>query len=379
MARIIVHIGGAKCGSTAIQLFLQANRRRLATANYIAPDTDLAFGTHLPANQVWFFQGLIVHPSDQQAREKQASNFSKLRSGLFNLIEKQKAKHQPWAGSVKSVPTILLSAENLSNPNQIHRHFADLAKDFDIEVILYIRRQEDAFMSGWQQWFMKTEDSLDRWIQESSGFFTDWRKTIETWKTVGEGKLTVRLFDRSVLVGGDVVKDYCDTLGFVPARYDMPKADANVTYGAHIAQLMHDCRETFVDTHDIFFEHMLYRMKIDAAHKHPGEVIFTREQIEAVRARYAEDNAWIKENYFPDLDRDELFLPLDYDKLSMPSQDVMNRRNLEVLDAILENAPAMRADFPTIDPEGDPEAVRREIAAATIPLIYRLKAEANEK
>lgn len=360
--KLFVHIGGAKCGSTSIQTFLAVNRTSLADRNMIVPGPEMTPDDGRSGNQIWFFQNLIGKPDAGDV----------LSTQLDGLI----AAHQQGHGGQKTdaAPSILVSAENLSNPNGLHEIFGSLIECYDVHVLLYIRRQEDAYMSGWQQWFVKTNDDLDRWIEQTTGFFTDWRKTILDWEGIGAASVTVRLFERGLLANQDVVEDYCGWLGLESQNYRLPGADVNVTQGAHIAQLMHDCRALFANEHDTFFEHKLFEMKIASAAKRSGEVIFTREQIETVRARYVADNAWIKETYFPDLARDDLFPRIDYESVSKPDQTEINRRNIAVLTELVMKMLNAEVDYSSIPVTDQPGVSRKKIAVLTGFITRMLKA-----
>lgn len=381
MTRLIVHIGGAKCGSTAIQSFLRNNRDSLAEQSFIAANTDLTSDMGHQADQVWFFQRLAedaeATSGNHEASVRKAAGL--LKSRLNGVLRKHRKRRRSSWFSKPSACTILLSAENLSNQNGLHEVFGLLERYFEVELVLYIRRQEDMFMSGWQQWFAKVEDDLDAWIPKTSGFFCDWKQTIESWESVHPRKFDIRLFDRSSLTNGDVKTDYCGLVGLDPANFHIAEGDTNVTHGSHIARLMHDCREMYENnTHDTYFEHLLFRLDITAAAKRPNEVIFTPSQLRAIRARYAEDNAWIRARYFPDLPRKDLFPELDYSKLSYPDQSEINDRNRQVIHQILQKVPIGLCDLPAIDEAATPDVMRAQIAAATIDLVQRLKRDGYE-
>ncbi|MEM7237179.1 MAG: hypothetical protein AAF501_05075 [Pseudomonadota bacterium] len=365
--RLLVHIGGAKCGSTSIQTFAALNRRRLLTEGVLVPTPQMTFERSPDGDQVWFFQNLIGQQDGPRI----------LGERLEALIEENGAQRRGFFGGSRAKPRVLLSAENLSNPNGLHKTFAALANDFEIHVLLYIRRQEDAFMSGWQQWFVKTEADLDQWIDQTTGFFADWRRTINDWMSIGATTMNVRLFDRSLLEKQDLVHDFLHWISVRPARLKFHNSFVNVSHGAHIAELMHDCRALFTGQHDTFFEHQLFEMKIKSAAKRSGEVVFTREQIEKVRARYQDDNAWIKERYFPDLERDVLFPPMDYSKVSKPDQAEINRRNRAVISELIAKMPDSVEGRETLALQDPAGLDRNGISALMMKVIGELKVSAS--
>ena len=373
MTRLVVHIGGGKCGSTAIQQFLRNNRDRLQSEGFIVPGERMTTTTDQPANQVWFFQGLLNYPGNIPLGWDSLGPIGAAR--LRGLLNKCLGDYHQTKRARVCEPTILLSAENLSNPSGLHRVFTNLTKDFDVEIVLYVRRQEESYMSAWQQWFVKTESNLDDWITNNTAFFANWKETIQSWETVCARKFSVRIYDRNELVNSDIVHDYCDVLRIDPTIFRLPDGDANVTTGVHIAHLMHDCREMFEGPHDVYFQNILARRASKSAAKHPGESLFSTQQLEAVREKHAKDNTWVKERYFPNLDRSELFGTVDHSKARTPDWEEMNRRNLEVLHDIVDHSPNTAARVPDIDLSRAPDRVRRDIAEATMAVIKQLKSE----
>ncbi len=373
MTRLIVHIGGAKCGSTAIQNFAWSNQTALRDHGIIVPNTDMAIGMDQPADQVWFFHSLFLEMDDTEPPLSVKDAAGRVASKIRQILVEDRKYHRGGTAPPPPPSAIFLSAENLSNKNGLHAVFELLAQDFEMEIILYIRRQEDMFMSGWQQWFMKITDDLDTWIAQNNPFFCDWKQTIMDWESVGADRLTVRLFDRASLEAGDVVADFCKVVGLDPADFEFPTIEVNVSHGVHIAQLIHDSRAMYANEHDTYFEHLLYRYKISAAAKRPDEILFTPDQLRTIRGRFSDDNAWIRARYFPDLGRADLFPELDYERLSCPDQAEINRRNREVLAQILQQVPIDPGTLPAIDDDAAPDVTRAQIAAATIELVSRLK------
>lgn len=315
---LIVHIGGAKAGSTSIQDLLYVNRPVLAEGGILAPDTELEMsGTQ--ANQVWFFEKIKQLPNPQQVLVE------KLDALCANHVKERRSRPR----------AIILSAENLSNHKDPASLFAAVMEKYRVQVVLYARRQEDAYQAAWQQWFVKSGLGLDQWLNRTDGFFCDWHTIVSRWEKVAPGNLTIRLFEKELLTDGDVVSDFCSLFLREFSNLRPSKRDMNVSFGVHVSDLYASLGGFFSNIHDTRIDNLLYKHDVKAARKVPNEWIFSKAQIDFIHARHASGNASLKTTYFSDLQRDTLFAPLPADSIFGVSQEVINRRNIAVLAELL--------------------------------------------
>lgn len=316
---LIVHIGGAKSGSTAIQEFLFGNRNALHEMGLAVPDTEFSLGSGR-SNQIWFFQDLV---------EKEIAGT--LEASL--IVEKQvDALWSSFTATPGVRPRgIILSAENLANNNGLHQTFVALKKRFRICLVLYVRRQEEFYHSAWQQWFVKRRPSIDSWLHDWNGEWCDWAGTLERWESIEPDMIAVRLFERSALIGGDIIDDFCSVIGLDVNSFRRPVGDMNVTLGVHVSELYHSMSDIFEGLHDHSVEAHFVQFGGKAAHKRPHEWLFSREQFEFIRLRHLAGNARVKNTYFPELQRKELFPKIPDTDTFRPPQSEMHQRNLGVL------------------------------------------------
>ena len=190
-ANVILHIGAAKTGSSAIQSFLKKNHLAFSKLGYVVPDSVLGLTQAVTGEHVWAFQERIA-ANDQDGLCARLAAAAKL------------------AGDGK---TLLISAENLSNMGN-HRFLKKFAEAYDIKVVLYIRRQDDLLTSAWQQWHCKVEQDFQAWLLKGIRLYGHWDRLANDWETVaGPGKVSVRLFDRATMVGGDLLYDFAGCIG----------------------------------------------------------------------------------------------------------------------------------------------------------------------
>src|SRR4051812_13585660 len=133
---LLLHIGANKTGSSAIQEFLRFHFEALARHGVIVAPSDLMRGGPVTGQHVPFLEHLRF---DMAFGRKIVTE----RIGLL-------MRDLPERG------TLVISAENLSNLNGTHELFADSIPKHNVQIVLYIRRQDELLVSAWQQWGSKT-------------------------------------------------------------------------------------------------------------------------------------------------------------------------------------------------------------------------------
>jgi hypothetical protein len=191
---VYLHIGHGRCGSTSIQNFAGRERTELAARGLVYPsDTEMGFPVCVGGNA-------------------QAIYKARRQPGTLELV-KDYLDGQPQTN-------FLLSSEWLLYPEELLvGELADAlnTENRTVKVIAYVREQREWLMSRYAQavkskrWTL----SLDEYMREA--FETPgldytylFRRVADA---VGRERMTVRLFDRSHLIGGDVRSDIFAQLG----------------------------------------------------------------------------------------------------------------------------------------------------------------------
>lgn len=307
--KIILHIGAAKTGSSTIQAFLRANRDYLSDQGYVIPDRNLGFSPKVTGEHVFATQSLITDPD--KSRIKRA--FEGLRS-------------DPEEGK-----TVLISAENLSNPD-VHLYFQDVLQEFEARVIIYIRRQDDLLTSSWQQWYSKVNHDFFAYIIREMPRIGHWDKIIQGWETaVGEGHVTVRLFDRAEMVEGDLLRDFSHAIGLDP-KSDDPEyniGNENPSFSDIITPLVAGNRHLFSGGHDNDFYNLVKDLTGDAYVEKRKTSLLSKAQRESVISFYEPINQRVCEKYFPG--RPRLFEPVQHQNYQYLDEAEFTRRQLQFL------------------------------------------------
>jgi hypothetical protein len=299
--KLIVHIGANKTGSSAIQRFLSMNNLALRAEGVTVPDNRFRVADQIPGFHVFGFQRLLKSPLEG-------------RKQLEDAIDAVDAAYP-------EATAILLTAENLAANPAAPSLFQDLVKTYDTEVIIYIRRQDEFILSSWQQWHSKISTDFWSWVISVVGKLGNWRTYLENWETViPRDKITVRIFERSKLEGGDVIADFYGMLGISKplSAFAYPESTVNPSFSDAIMDLVKGNELIFRNVHDNDFYKFVVEMTGDKYMKTSRQSSITFPQRQSILRRYKQQNDWVRKAYFPDIEG-ELFSPpreRDYDYVS---------------------------------------------------------------
>lgn len=294
MTRLIVHIGAAKCGSSAIQIYLKNNQVKLRDIGVIVPCKKCNYDGDITGDHIWFFEALRPFNAEKQ------------RAFLGRLLKVKDHAEKTGAS------TIVLSAENLINPEGAHNLFAGLEKYFDVDVVAYIRRQDDYLISAWQQWYVKETKDFKGWLERATGTIANWEDYISPWESVVDPqKIKLRLFLRQDLVNGDAVDDFFATVQISQDSLDPLDEPQNRSFDEALVRLANNVNDVFQSIHDNeFYSAMAFAIGKDAFKKTSGSSLLTLEQRLEIFRGYEESNENIKRKYFPELAKDRPLFPL---------------------------------------------------------------------
>lgn len=316
MTTVILHIGAAKCGSSAIQQHLARNRAWMERMGISVPGQKLDTVSDITGELIWFFEYI----------GKEEDQLGILRRRFARLLAEAKTHGHSH---------LVVSAENICN----HPEYAALLREalagIETKVIFYVRRQDDYFISAWQQWNLKRFASLDDYLNSRVGVDARWLRIIEPWiKHFGLGSVIVRPFRRDLLVGNDIVADFFSAIGLEKADIGPLGGTVNSSFDENLAEMAHRIKDVFRDAHDNeFFEVMVRLMGQPALKKGSASQVLTFEQRRSIYDQYHDENEELKRLCLPALGKAPLFEP-------PAPEDAIELSELERLKA--ENAILMR-------------------------------------
>ena len=288
MKKLIVHIGCGKGGSSAIQRGLRLNVAALAEQDIVVPSSDLDPRSVVTGRHTEFFESLV---------ERRAATDI---PSLGDLLD---------AAAGDGASTLVLSAENLSNPTGFEKTFAKLKGRFDVFIVLYVRRQDEYLASSWQQWNVKEGHSLLSWVAKGVGIRGDWLRVVEPWAaTFGDDHIIARIFDRERLVGGDVFLDFADVLDADAARLEAPGQE-NLGLSAVVSRLVERRGFLFDGPCDQAFYESLRELAPDHFQGNNDLPLFGSHEAKAILSRYRQSNEAFRRRYLPHL-KGPLFAPV---------------------------------------------------------------------
>ena len=291
--RLLLHIGTGKTGSTAIQASLDANRDLLAEAGILYPK----LAGRIDHNKLAIAANHGVPREFRQLVEKNGRDL---------------VGEAAWAEARLSLArsegdTIVLSCEYFSAGVDVERLCRLLEIHFprvrEIATVCYLRPPAASYLS-----------TLQQDIKASSLVSPLRRRAYAPLlaRYAHLGTVTARLFHRSVLREGDVVRDFLD---FLPARLDRSRfaylPDTNVSISAEGMAVLQEFRRDIFPSEDNIFKpasnRLLKQIQEIEAQLRPGSLSKPRLRPEIVSylSRETEDSRALRKAFGVDFHRVE--------------------------------------------------------------------------
>jgi hypothetical protein len=218
-----VHIGAPKTGTTLVQRVCFDNRDALTRLGVLYPDVSLrGYGHHDLA--------FLLAGGYPAWATPQAKTLDDLSAELMQAT----ARHD---GS------LLLSSEDFylcPNPHGL-RALLDrtgISARFEPRIIVYLRRQDDAHES-WYNQTIKAQgsvDDLETCIVRAHDLW-DYARNLTAWEgAFGRSALDVRLYQNGAYAGGSLLTDFCFAIGVDAAELAVPAERVNGRINADILE-----------------------------------------------------------------------------------------------------------------------------------------------
>jgi len=218
--KIILHIGTEKTGSTSIQNFLFQKRQWL-TEKGIIPACRLAsqFGRNN-------FQLVLAadKESSKGLRQYRPTPFHDYRTNIKSVLRRSIREAES-----RGVKNLVFSSEHLSsrliNVESLVKLKSLFEREHSFEIVCYLRRQDQMILGAQAESIksgntnLKIKNPLNTRDDQRYGIiFYNYEKMLDLWKQVfGLEQLKIAVFQKSELIGGDIVADFCSRfLGITP-------------------------------------------------------------------------------------------------------------------------------------------------------------------
>jgi hypothetical protein len=233
--KILLHIGQPKTGSSSIQEFLDSNRKSL------------------------FQNYKILYPNFSNTEFDKG--FQTNHASIF--IEAQEAKN--YKACIETFKKCKIYCENhniskivISNEGFMWRWWPNLIRqivdslDCDLQLILYLRRQDYYVESAWKQWGHK-ENAFSSIMEYAKKLHLNWEENLNTWlKFFPKQCFVIRPFEKEV-IGDNVVTDFLNIIGindfgFLSSPNSFSKV--NVGFTPEIIEILQLCAKITKSVHD---------------------------------------------------------------------------------------------------------------------------------
>lgn len=203
--QLYIHAGHAKTGTTHIQHALYGARERLLSQGIYYPS--------LSPNHIFIVS--CFHQNPTVMRHHRQHNRTADEVAKFNQANQRRFSKEFLSGRYKKA---IFSSENFQNLNEhacaeFIEYYSQYAKE--IKVVVYARHPV-SFAASWTQELIKNGrfDLKAMYGQAPTFRFST---MLPKWiDAVGKENVIIREFDRQSLVNGDVLVDFCHTVGIDP-------------------------------------------------------------------------------------------------------------------------------------------------------------------
>jgi len=212
--RLVLHPGHPKCGSSSIQHAMYSNIEALKQRGVIVP---------------------AQRPNRVFMRACLRQDFTGLEEWLDQIL----AETRREGGN-----TVLISAENLGVRRMvteglaIHRLFHRRFRTVD--VIYYVRRQDDWMVSQWQQWGHKLGMDLEKFIQNQiEDHEPNYLVAAAAFEEIyGKEHVAIVPLHKRALLDGDLIADFVRRSDVGPLPVDVEDRQRNASMGGYFCDVL---------------------------------------------------------------------------------------------------------------------------------------------
>jgi hypothetical protein len=293
--KLYLHIGTEKTGSTTLQRFGDVNRQALQKRGICYPNNNR--GIKLNASLPGYASAVTLPP--KASRIHTLDNPDSLTEFRQDMLTELQAQLHASGCNALWLSNERLSAYIRRRP-EIER-LASLAHALadSVNIIIYLRDQPDLFISAYSTIIKAGGDTEMKPPVGGTNYYYDYATMISGWAEVfGREAITVRVFDRRTLLGGDIIDDFLSLLGIADHTGFVRESDANISLDANAIQFLR------------LFNRHVARVDGDRINPNRGRIAQVLSEMSAgprlavpaeiatsIRSAYAESNAQVARTY----------------------------------------------------------------------------------
>lgn len=281
--QLYLHIGMPKTGTSTIQGLLFDNRKTLDQHGYFYPvatlggSSDYAYAHHNLAHAIL---------------ENNNAPWQKLQGELAANKRKR----------------IIISSEAFSNcrhPDHL-KYIHEYLCHFPIKIVVYVRRQ-DEMLQGLYQTLVTFGDLTDPLADYLEMILTEHPHTLDYYSLIndlfarefGKENILLRVYEKSSLHEGDLLKDFLKTTGFSASKFlqlDVP--NNNLSFDARTLEIFRQLKIQLKGEDEEALEHIRRIMrKQNKRSAFQGNNIITQEQSSRIMASVNQSNEKLAREY----------------------------------------------------------------------------------
>lgn len=338
-ANLIIHIGAAKTGSTAIQRFLELNRIALAEKGVLVPNHELEFKAGR-GDQIEFFETCDFE------------DFSFLQNMLI-LEDRFTREHGSSPNTIllsaEQINAMPVSAEHIDRYRHLKKQLTSLSKQYEIKFVLYVRRQADFLQAMWQQFDVRRDSHpIEDFVYERDHLNCDWFTLSNYWTFLGEERLEIRLFEDARRYQNGVVDDFLSVLNLSSSGLSFATAHENISFGHHVTIMLEYLQGSFESPVDHRIDNFLYSKDLWAARKRKKEWLFSIDHVNYLQEKFENSNEELRRSFLPQRPY-PLFEEIDAtDTFGIDPIEASKRNNALLLEALWKLSEQYRSELDTL-------------------------------
>lgn len=293
---IVLHVGHHKTGSSAIQSFLALNEQNLAQHGFYYPTSrraaEYVSNGYPSAGNAHFLAG----------RVKGAAKRTPIMQILRNLKTGRRLTNT-------KLETVILSSETLTECSKFGLlQLKNMFPRSSFHVVFYIRDQAAFLTSQYQQTVKLGHEthSLEEFFR-NSGFAPERRypRIIRKLRNVfGAENVTVRVYDRDYFPNGDIISDFCSSIGISNLDgWNFPGREINTSLTELEVSILRELRQFFDDRWTIWevaqgLQQVRARFDHDInEHLNSAPFCISRAAYEIACEKFAEENELLNRKF----------------------------------------------------------------------------------
>jgi hypothetical protein len=316
MKTLYLHVGSPKTATTSIQKYLELNAKILQEHGYCFPELPHQYPLISSSRNGHFLTGEIY--KETGGRDRKLEQQYRLE-GMEQVEKCFEQFHRVILSDEILWRDILWKSNTRKPPQSVFPFLMEHSRqhEYQVKVIVYLRRQDDLILSYWNQKVKKVGNNHGRSFTETLEEYVSWSLDNENGEYVldyahrldylaeifGKENLIVRRFDPKTWIHGSVIDDFMhcigidDTEDFIPLeKMTNPGLNENAT---EIKRILNKNKD-FSMEEGTYFRDILLDLSAQTEDQRPQYSMLSTQERKELLKHFEADNAHIADTYVCD-------------------------------------------------------------------------------